>query len=67
MKDDKRSPSRFPEEIPTGDNKKLDHGVIVDVVQNELCPPGATNPAKPADTDSLNTEFAKQAMKNNNQ
>lgn len=64
MKDDK-NPSRYPEEIPMGDNKKLDHGVIVDVVQSELCPPNAQNPVKPADTDSLNTEFAKQKMENN--
>lgn len=66
MKEEK-NPSRFPDEIPMGDNKKFDHGVIVDVVQSELCPPNATTPIKPADTDSINTEFAKQAMQNNNQ
>ena len=58
-------PSRYPAEIPMGDNKKFDHGVIVDVVQNELCPKSATNPVTPADTDSINTEFAKQKMENN--
>lgn len=59
-----KTPSRFPEEMPAGENKKLNHGVIVDVVQSEVCPPSATNPVKPADTDSINTEFAKQAQQN---
>lgn len=64
MKEDSK-PSRFPDEIPMGDNKKLRHGVIVDVVQSEICPPSSSSPAKPAQTDSLNTEFAKQAKQNN--
>ncbi|MBQ2943148.1 MAG: hypothetical protein IJD93_00400 [Ruminococcus sp.] len=59
-----KNPSRFPEEMPAGENKKLNHGVIVDVVQSELCPPTATQPVSPADTDSINTEFAKQAQQN---
>ncbi len=63
MKDDKNS-SVFPEEMPAGENKKLNHGVIIDVVQNEICPPSATQPMKTADTDSINTEFAKQAQQN---
>jgi hypothetical protein len=64
MKEDKM-PSRYPAEIPMGDNKKFDHGVIVDVVQNEIYPKSSTNPITPADTDSINTEFAKQKMENN--
>ncbi|MBE6734753.1 MAG: hypothetical protein E7563_05385 [Ruminococcaceae bacterium] len=64
MKEDKK-PSRYPEEIPMGDRKEFRHGVIVDVVQNEVCPKSATNPVTPADTDAINTQFAKQEIENN--
>ncbi len=64
MKEDRKN-SKFPEEMPAGENRKYEHGVIVDVVQHEINPTSATNPAKPNDTDSLNTEFAKQVMENN--
>lgn len=55
-------PSRFPQEMPQGENKPLRHGVIVDVVTKEIEAPPATNPIKPLDTDAVNTEFAKQAL-----
>ncbi len=58
--DNKSKPSRFPEEMPADSKKSYDHGVIEDVVKNEIEPASATNPIKPADTDSLNTEFAKK-------
>ena len=63
MKED-RNPTRFPVEIPAEENKKYKHGVIVDVVEHEITPTSATNPAKPNDTDSVNTEFAKQVLNN---
>ena len=52
-------PTRFPQEMPGDNRKTYDHGVIEDVVKHEIEPTSATNPAKPADTDYLNTEFAK--------
>lgn len=64
MKEEKR-PSIYPEEMPSGENKKYDHGVIVDVVQHEITPTASTNPAQTMDTDSVNSEFAKRAMENN--
>ena len=54
MKEDKKS-TIYPEEMPAGENKKFDHGVIVDVVQHEINPTSATTPAQPDDTDSINT------------
>ncbi len=57
--DNKKHPSKFPEEMPADSKKKYDHGVIENVVRHEIEPTSATNPATPADTDSLNTEFAK--------
>lgn len=63
--ENKKSPSRFPDEIPTQNKKHYDHGVIEDVVRNEIDIKSATNPIKPMSTDSINTEFAKQAQNNN--
>ena len=57
--DSKKHPSKFPEEMPHDSKKSYDHGVIEDVVKHEIEPTSATNPAKPAPTDSINTEFAK--------
>lgn len=57
--EDKNRPTRFPAEMPAGTPKTYDHGVIEDVVKHEVEPTSATNPVKPADTDYLNTEFAK--------
>lgn len=59
-RDNKKEPSRFPEEMPSDSKKQYDHGVIESVVKREIEPKSATNPAKPADTDSINTEFAKE-------
>lgn len=56
---DQSRPTRFPQEMPAENNKEYKHGVIEDVVKHEIEPTSATNPAKPADTDYLNTEFAK--------
>ncbi|MBQ4104777.1 MAG: hypothetical protein IJC86_00100 [Clostridia bacterium] len=64
MSDNKR-PSIYPQEMPAGENKKYDHGVIVDVVQSEIEPKPSQNPAKPHDTDSINSQFAKQAEEYN--
>ncbi len=64
MKEEKKS-TIYPEEMPAGENKKFEHGVIVDVVQHEINPTSATAPAQPNDTDSINTEFAKKVMENN--
>ncbi|MBQ4568472.1 MAG: hypothetical protein IJA62_00195 [Ruminococcus sp.] len=58
--DNKKTPSRFPEEMPADSKKNYNHGVIEDVVKNEIEPASSTNPVKPADTDKLNTEFAKK-------
>ena len=58
-KENKSNPSRFPAEMPMDDKKTYDHGVIENVVKNEIDIKPATNPVKPANTDSLNTEFAK--------
>lgn len=55
-------PGRFPEEMPAGSKKNYDHGVIENVVRNEIDIKPATNPVKPHSTDNLNTEFAKQAQ-----
>lgn len=63
-KNDKTAPSRFPEEMPNGQKKQYDHGVIENVVRNEIDIKPATNPVKPCNTDYLNTEFAKQAQNN---
>lgn len=57
--ENKKQPARFPEEMPAGSKKQYDHGVIENVVKQEIEPASATNPAKPMDTDSINTEFAK--------
>lgn len=57
---EEKHPSVYPEEMPSGENKKYDHGVIVDVVKNEIEPTPSTNPAQPHETDAINTEFAKQ-------
>ncbi len=62
--DSKNSPSRFPQEMPADNKKQYDHGVIEDVVRNEIDIKSATNPAKPMSNDALNTEFAKQAQSN---
>lgn len=62
--DNKKSPSRFPQEMPSDTKKHYEHGVIEDVVRNEIDIKSATNPIKPMNTDSLNTEFAKQAQSN---
>ncbi len=59
-KDNKANPSRFPQEMPADNKKDYSHGVIENVVKNEIEAPLAKNPVKPADTDSLNTEFAKK-------
>lgn len=59
-----KAPSRFPQEMPADSKKQYDHGTIENVVRNEIDIKPATNPAKPHSTDSLNTEFAKQAQNN---
>jgi len=61
---EKKSQTRFPEEMPGGAKKQYDHGAIENVVRNEIDIKPATNPVKPHSTDSLNTEFAKQAQNN---
>ncbi|MBQ9743172.1 MAG: hypothetical protein IJV88_05830 [Ruminococcus sp.] len=61
MNKENSNPSVFPDEMPAGEDKKFRHGVIVDVVTNEIYPKPSANPAQPADTDSLNTEFAKRS------
>lgn len=63
--DSKNSPARFPEEMPADNKKQYEHGVIEDVVRNEIDIKSATNPAKPHSTDALNTEFAKQVQNSN--
>ncbi len=50
--------TQYPPEIPVDDKKELYHGSIVDVVKNEVEPKSATEPVKPRDTDSINTDFA---------
>ncbi|MGN0452790.1 MAG: hypothetical protein ACI4GZ_03205 [Ruminococcus sp.] len=60
---DKKYPSVYPDEVPFGMEKELSHGAIVDVVQNEINVPHSTNPAAAPDTDAINTEFAKEALK----
>lgn len=65
---DKKIPSVFPDEVPFGIDKEIKHGTIVDVVNNEINAPSATNPVTPVDTQSINTEMAKayqQNQKNN--
>ncbi len=57
--EDKSRPTRFPQEMPADNKKDYGHGVIEDVVKHEVEPTSATNPAMPANTDYLNTEFAK--------
>ncbi|MDO5124103.1 MAG: hypothetical protein Q4D44_05485 [Eubacteriales bacterium] len=66
---DKKIPSVFPDEVPFGIDKEIKHGTIVDVVNNEINAPAATNPATPVDTQSINTEMAKayQQKESNNQ
>jgi len=56
-------PARFPQEMPAENKKNYDHGVIENVVRNEIDIKSATNPVKPHSTDNLNTEFAKQVQK----
>ena len=58
-----KNPARFPEEMPASTKRQYDHGVIENVVRNEIDIKSATNPAKPHSTDSINTEFAKQVQK----
>ena len=55
----KAEPTRFPQEMPEKNKKTYGHGVIEDVVRNEIEPASAANPVKPADTDCINSEFAK--------
>ncbi len=55
--------ARFPEEMPADSKRNYEHGVIESVVRNEIDIKPATNPAKPHNTDSINTEFAKQVQK----
>lgn len=62
--DNKNSSSRFPQEMPADNKKQYEHGVIEDVVRNEIDIKSATNPVKPNNTDALNTEFAKQVQSN---
>ncbi len=59
----KESSPRFPEEFPKENKKELTHGVIENVVKSEIAPTSSKNPAKPHNTDSINTEFAKEAMR----
>ena len=64
--ENKKFPTRFPNEMPAGDKKSFDHGAIESVVRNEIDIKFATNPAKPHNTDSLNTEFAKEEAQRSN-
>lgn len=64
--DDKKIPSVFPDEIPFGIEKEIKHGTIVDVVQNEVSAPSATNPATPVDTQNAYTEMAKMYQQKEN-
>ena len=64
MENENKTPSRFPQEMPADKKTQYDHGVIDNVVRNEIDIKPAQNPAKPQSTDSLNTEFAKQAQNN---
>lgn len=61
---EKKKPSVFPQEIPSGTEKELSHGAIVDVVQNEINVPSPQNPVKPADNLNINTEAAKAYQQN---
>ena len=54
--------SRFPAEMPAKDKKPCPHGAIENVVKNEIEVKPAANPLKPADTDAINTEFAKKKL-----
>jgi hypothetical protein len=57
------APSRYPAEIPGAENKPLKHGEVVDVVINEIYTPHSQNPLEVGDNDSINTEFAKEALR----
>ena len=61
---EKKNSSVFPQEIPSGTEKELSHGAIVDVVQNEINAPSPQNPVKPADNLNINTEAAKAYQQN---
>lgn len=61
---EKKKSSVFPQEIPSGTEKELSHGAIVDVVQNEINAPSPQNPVKPVDNLNINTEAAKAYQQN---
>ena len=61
---EKKKSSVFPQEIPSGTEKELSHGALVDVVQNEINAPSPQNPVKPVDNLNINTEAAKAYQQN---
>ena len=61
---EKKKSSVFPQEIPSGTEKELSHGAIVDVVQNEINAPSPQNPVKPVDNLIINTDAAKAYQQN---
>ena len=61
---EKKKSSVFPQEIPSGTEKELSHGAIVDVVQNEINAPSPQNPVKPVDNLNINIEAAKAYQQN---
>lgn len=63
--DNKKSFKAFPEEMPKADKKQYGHGVIENVVKNEIHPSCAEKPIAPVNTDSINSEFAKKRNNSN--
>ena len=63
--ENKKAFRSFPQEMPKPERKQYENGIIENVVKNEIYPKASENPVTPANTDSINTEFAQQKNRTN--